>query len=56
VSVPLVDPEVTRRIGLLRRRGRSLSPAAQQLYELFLAMRTVPARRKTASRTRRSGG
>ena len=35
VSVPLVDPVVTRRVGLIRRRGRSLSPAAQQLYELF---------------------
>src|SRR6478752_3057899 len=31
VSVPLVDPVVTRKVGLIRRRGRSLSPAAQQL-------------------------
>jgi DNA-binding transcriptional LysR family regulator len=38
-SVPLVDPVVTRRIGLIRRRGRSLSPSAQQLYDLFGAMR-----------------
>lgn len=35
VSVPLVDPIVTRKVGLIRRRGRSLSPAARQLYELF---------------------
>jgi len=35
VSVPLVDPIVTRKVGLIRRRGRSLSPAAQQLYDLF---------------------
>ena len=35
VSLPLVDPVVTRKVGLLRRRGRSLSPAAQQLYALF---------------------
>ena len=35
VSVPLADPIVTRRLGLIRRRGRSLSPAAQQLYDLF---------------------
>lgn len=34
-SVPLVDPVVTRKVGLIRRRGRSLSPAARQLYELF---------------------
>lgn len=35
VSVALVDPVVTRKMGLIRRRGRSLSPAAQQLYDLF---------------------
>ncbi|AGW94014.1 LysR family transcriptional regulator [Cupriavidus sp. DF5525] len=36
-SVPLVDPTVTRTVGLIRRRGRSLSPAAQQLYDMLLA-------------------
>ncbi len=35
VSLPLVDPVVSRTVGLIRRRGRSLSPAAQQLYDLF---------------------
>jgi DNA-binding transcriptional LysR family regulator len=35
VSVPLVDPVVTRKVGLIRRRGRALSPAAQQLFDLF---------------------
>ena len=35
VSVPLVDPIVHRKVGLIRRRGRTLSPAAQQLYDLF---------------------
>ncbi len=30
---PLKDPEVTRRIGIIRRRGASLSPAAQSLRE-----------------------
>jgi DNA-binding transcriptional LysR family regulator len=39
VSVPLVDPVVTRKVGLIRRRGRSLSPAAQQLYDLFGAVK-----------------
>jgi len=39
VSVPLVDPVVTRKVGLIRRRGRSLSPAAQQLYDLFSEMK-----------------
>lgn len=40
VSVPLLDPVITRKIGLIRRKGRSLSPAAQQLYEFFSAMKT----------------
>lgn len=35
VSVPLVDPVVSRKIGLIRRRGRPLSPAAQQLFDLL---------------------
>ena len=35
VSMPLVEPMVTRKIGLIRRRGRSLSPAAQRLFDLF---------------------
>ncbi len=39
VSVPLVDPVITRKVGLIRRKGRSLSPAAQQLYEFLCAMR-----------------
>lgn len=39
VSVPLVDPVVTRKVGLIRRRGRSLSPAAQQLFDLFGELR-----------------
>ena len=50
VSVPLVDPVVTRKVGLIRRRGRSLSPAAQQLYDLFGDIRRPPARRAAASR------
>lgn len=47
VSLPLVDPVVTRKVGLIRRRGRSLSPAAQQLYELFEGVK--PRRRATAA-------
>lgn len=34
-SVPLVEPEVTRTIGLIHRRGRALSASAQHLFELF---------------------
>ena len=47
VSVPLVDPVVTRRVGLIRRKGRSLSPAAQQLYEFFGEMKKAGAAAKT---------
>ncbi len=35
VSVPLVEPVVTRKVGLIKRRGRPLPAAAQQLYDLF---------------------
>lgn len=46
-SVPLVDPAVSRRIGLIRRKGRSFTPAAERLYDLLMELR--PARRKAAS-------
>jgi DNA-binding transcriptional LysR family regulator len=39
VSVPLFDPVISRRIGLIRRKGRALSPAAQQLYAFFSEMK-----------------
>ena len=45
VSIPLDEPEVTRRVGLIRRRGRPLSPAAQQLYDCF-ATEPPPTRRR----------
>jgi DNA-binding transcriptional LysR family regulator len=34
---PLTDPEVKRRIGIIRRRGAVLSPAAQSLREYVVA-------------------
>jgi DNA-binding transcriptional LysR family regulator len=40
VSVPLTDPVVSRKIGLIRRKGRTLTPAAQQLYAFFSEMKT----------------
>jgi DNA-binding transcriptional LysR family regulator len=39
VSVPLFDPVISRKIGLIRRKGRALSPAAQQLYAFFSEMK-----------------
>lgn len=50
VSVPLGDPVVTRRIGLIRRQGRRLSPEAQQLYDFFATARpALPGRRRRAA-------
>ncbi|MGN6580971.1 MAG: LysR family transcriptional regulator [Bordetella sp.] len=47
VSRPLSMPGLVRKICLIRRRGASLSPAAQQLYDLMLQRRpaTGPAMR-----------
>jgi len=39
VSIPLVEPAVKRTVGLIRRRGIALSPAAQQLYDMILAVK-----------------
>ena len=36
VSVPLSDPEVTRTLGLVSRRGASLSPAAEKFVAILL--------------------
>jgi DNA-binding transcriptional LysR family regulator len=57
VSVPLVEPAISRTVGLIRRVGRRLPPAAQQLYERIRqarqqrSARTVRAGRTTARRT-----
>ena len=37
-SVPLDTPVVTRRVGLIRRSGRTLAPAAQTLFDAFAAL------------------
>lgn len=47
VSVPLVDPVITRKVGLIRRRNRPLSPAAQQFYDLCVEMRRPHGGRST---------
>lgn len=41
VAVPLVEPRVMRTMGLIRRRGRELSPAAEHLYQLLGAAAAV---------------
>jgi hypothetical protein len=37
-----VDPALTRSVGLIRRVGRALPPAAQQLHDQIKA--SIPAR------------
>ena len=45
MGVPLFEPTVSRRVGLIKRRGRELSPAAEQLFSLCMRLRnTVSAR------------
>jgi DNA-binding transcriptional LysR family regulator len=39
-SVPLVDPVVKRRVGIVRRRGRTLTPTAQEFHQTILDMRS----------------
>jgi DNA-binding transcriptional LysR family regulator len=60
VSVPIVDPEVTRTVGLIKRRGRSLSPAGQHLYDMLRAVAgNAPASGKNSAAStpeRRAGG
>ena len=53
MSIPLEEPKITRRIGLIKRKGRQLSPEAQQLYDFVAARRPAPrARRKSAAPSR----
>ncbi|OIQ69966.1 hydrogen peroxide-inducible protein activator [mine drainage metagenome] len=47
VSVPLVDPVVKRKMGLIKRRSSMLSPAALQLYELCAEMQVKTQAGKT---------
>lgn len=47
VSIPLEEPVVTRHVGLIRRRGRSLSPAAQQLFDFFAELEVAQSARRS---------
>jgi len=35
-SVPLVEPVVKRRVGIVKRRGRQLTPAAQEFHQMMV--------------------
>ncbi len=49
VSIPLIEPTVTRKMGLIKRRSSLLSPAAQQLYDLCSEVQPAKAVRKVSS-------
>ena len=60
VARPLVDPRITRVIGVVERRGARLSPVARRFRDLLVAEWTRsdgsrPRRAAQASRTSRSG-
>lgn len=55
VSIPIVEPSVTRTLGLIRRRGRALSAAAQQFYELVMRSHAPRRSKPGASRSRNAG-
>ncbi|MGF6978758.1 DNA-binding transcriptional LysR family regulator [Paraburkholderia sp. JPY465] len=42
-SVPLVEPVVKRRVGIVRRRGRPLTPAAQEFHRTIIEMKRAGA-------------
>ncbi len=46
VSIPLVEPMVSRNVGLIKRRASVLSPAAQQLYDMCSEFRPNEGMRK----------
>ncbi|MCS6944752.1 MAG: LysR family transcriptional regulator [Sutterellaceae bacterium] len=45
-TVALVEPTVTRQVGLIRRRARPLAPAAQALYDEIRALQGVARQRR----------
>ena len=50
ISVPLEKPVITRTVGLVRRRGRALSPAAHEFYNQLLALAPGVKKKKAVSR------
>jgi len=50
VSVPIAEPEVIRTVGLIRRRGRTLSQAAQHLYDIVQSLAGKQVRGKRPPR------
>ncbi len=49
VSVPLIEPTVRRKVGLIKRKGTVLTPAAQHLYDLCVQTQASKLKRTTAA-------
>lgn len=44
VAIPITNPIVSRKLGLITRRGRQLPVAAQVLYDMIIAKKTAPSK------------
>ncbi|WP_256578451.1 LysR substrate-binding domain-containing protein, partial [Pseudomonas sp. R4(2017)] len=40
--IPLTEPQVMRSVGIIKRRGRTLTPAALELERLVVEMKVQP--------------
>lgn len=52
-AVPIIEPKVSRSLGLISRRGRKLPAAAQLLYDMIAAKRTALGRKRSAPERRK---
>ena len=41
VAIPITDPRISRKIGLISRQGRQLPVAAQVLYDMLVAKKRL---------------
>jgi DNA-binding transcriptional LysR family regulator len=55
MSVPLIDPVIKRKMGLIRRRSTVLSPAAQQFYALCAELQVKTKPQRTTTRRKPAG-
>lgn len=55
MSVPLIDPVIKRKMGLIRRRSTVLSPAAQQFYALCAELQVKTKTQRTTTRRKPAG-
>ncbi len=49
VAIPITNPMVCRKLGLISRRGRQLPIAAQMLYDMLIAKKTIAGKQSTTT-------